>query len=375
METRHVEDPIVSTRQYAMQHRLTELPVSNTTTTGPLHRAEQLSLRAAHTSGTQRQVMVGDRLMIMNDAGGLDDPHGLCESIIPEHIHIKRPMNAFMCWAQELNKEQKTPYIKKAEQLRLQHKSQYPNYKYRPKRKRHSKYAIVPSPEVLNPPLGSSPTRSSPKSGENKLSHPSYLCNIVKEENVAVLNSTNESSLGLGKDKITYNTLQNYGRHTMSDVLKDAAGYYHGYRYSPYYNDLTTYTREMGYYQALQQNNTSPSAFPTLSQGVQYNVNHPPSSISSPTVTSSTMYPDQEPSSHDSIKQEKWNKSNHGCSLKLDPRHSTQSSSLAAEKATDPTRLLKISNITGRMAPVEPPNHKVEVPPIASYIQFYTGQN
>ena len=46
-----------------------------------------------------------------------------------------------------------------------------------------------------------------------------------------------------------------------------------------------------------------------------------------------------------------------------------------SEKATDPTRLLKISNITGRMAPVEPPNHKVEVPPIASYIQFYTGQN
>lgn len=46
-----------------------------------------------------------------------------------------------------------------------------------------------------------------------------------------------------------------------------------------------------------------------------------------------------------------------------------------SEKATDPTRLLKISNITGRMAPVEPPNHKAEVPPIASYIQFYTGQN
>ncbi len=85
--------------------------------------------------------------------------------------HIKRPMNAFMVWSQierrkiieiqpdihnaeiskclgkkwkTLTEEEREPYIREAERLRLLHQQEYPDYKYRPKKKNRS--AVTHSP-------------------------------------------------------------------------------------------------------------------------------------------------------------------------------------------------------------------------------------
>ncbi|ODM95560.1 putative transcription factor SOX-14, partial [Orchesella cincta] len=114
--------------------------------------------------------------------------------------HIKRPMNAFMVWSQIerrkiceknpdihnaeiskrlgrqwklLSEEERKPYINEAERLRVLHSMEYPDYKYRPKKRSkngsecQSDQQIQPSPTKIprkSPSSASSTTVPSPAS-------------------------------------------------------------------------------------------------------------------------------------------------------------------------------------------------------------------
>jgi hypothetical protein len=108
--------------------------------------------------------------------------------------HIKRPMNAFMVFShmerkkiieqqpdihnaevskslgrlwKELSEEERGPYIREAERLRLLHIQQYPDYKYQPRKKLKPKSPM--SSENKFSPISSSPVKSpSPRKSPNQ---------------------------------------------------------------------------------------------------------------------------------------------------------------------------------------------------------------
>lgn len=186
--------------------------------------------------------MVADHELIMNNmefgslcvAADSTTPYSDATHTKKATSHIKRPMNAFMVWSQierrkivelqpdmhnaEISKRlgkrwkmltevEKQPYIEEAERLRVLHQQEYPDYKYRPRKKNKTQQSPVKSQQhsecgkIVKPSIKS---KTDNKSRSRRPSSPhglhSSLHSIITPHTSSVIN-TNKLKLKLTIDK------------------------------------------------------------------------------------------------------------------------------------------------------------------------------
>jgi len=147
--------------------------------------------------------------------------------------HIKRPMNAFMVWSQlerrkiievtpdkhnaEISKElgrrwkllpeeARQPYIEEAERLRILHQKEYPDYKYKPRKK--PKGQTSPLPSSMNSSSITQQPQVQQQQQQHTVHHPATITNHHHTTNVlSTMRSLNEKSRNLSKAKINTSKL------------------------------------------------------------------------------------------------------------------------------------------------------------------------
>jgi len=160
--------------------------------------------------------------------------------------HIKRPMNAFMVWSQlerrkiievtpdkhnaEISKElgrrwkllpeeARQPYIEEAERLRILHQKEYPDYKYKPRKKPKGQTSPLPSsmnsssitqqPQVQSQLQQQGREVNRTEQQQHPVHHPATITNHhhTTTNVLSTMRSLNEKSRNLSKAKINTSKL------------------------------------------------------------------------------------------------------------------------------------------------------------------------